>query len=79
MHPPHPNPCPSPRRKLPADVAERMPPMLLLHGTADKSVPMEIAVEFVMALKVCGCVGGYCICVWGGVMVGGCAGGWGWG
>lgn len=38
--------------KLGAAVGQRLPPMLILHGTADKSVPMEIAIEFVAALKV---------------------------
>ena len=28
-----------------------LPRVLILHGTADKSVPMEIAIEFVAALK----------------------------
>lgn len=40
------------RRKLAPEVAAAIPPVLLMHGTADKTVPMEIAVEFVMALKV---------------------------
>ena len=31
-----------------------LPPMLVLHGTADKSVPVEIAQEFVAALDVSG-------------------------
>lgn len=58
--PPSPAPCPvSPthpptaaRSKLGAAVGRRLPPVLILHGTADKSVPMEIAIEFVAALKV---------------------------
>ncbi|PSC67534.1 putative isoprenylcysteine alpha-carbonyl methylesterase ICMEL1 [Micractinium conductrix] len=41
-------------RKLGAAVASRLPPILILHGTADKSVPMEIAVEFVAALREAG-------------------------
>lgn len=40
------------RRKLGPSVGRSLPPVLILHGTADKSVPMEIAVEFVAALKV---------------------------
>lgn len=43
---------PDPCSKLGAAVASRLPPILILHGTADKSVPMEIAVEFVAALRV---------------------------
>lgn len=39
-------------RKLGTAVGSRLPPVLVLHGTVDKSVPMEIAVEFVAALKV---------------------------
>lgn len=45
-------PCPSLRSKLGAAVGARLPPLLILHGTVDKSVPMEVAVEFVAALKV---------------------------
>ncbi|PRW45116.1 putative isoprenylcysteine alpha-carbonyl methylesterase ICMEL1 [Chlorella sorokiniana] len=41
-------------RKLGAAVGRRLPPMLILHGTADRSVPMEIAIEFVAALKEAG-------------------------
>lgn len=44
------------RRKLGPAVGRSLPPVLILHGTADKSVPMEIAVEFVAALRVCVCV-----------------------
>jgi hypothetical protein len=32
-------------------VGAALPRVLILHGTADKSVPMEIAIEFVAALK----------------------------
>ncbi|KAL4424612.1 hypothetical protein ABPG77_002230 [Micractinium sp. CCAP 211/92] len=41
-------------RKLGPSVGRSLPPVLILHGTADKSVPMEIAVEFVAALKEAG-------------------------
>jgi hypothetical protein len=34
-------------------VGRKLPRFLILHGTVDKSVPMEVAVEFVTALKVC--------------------------
>lgn len=39
-------------RKVGESVGRHLPPVLILHGTADKSVPMEVAVEFVAALKV---------------------------
>ena len=40
------------RHRLAPAAAAACPPMLILHGTADKSVPVEIAVEFVAALQV---------------------------
>ena len=57
MPQPHPRHAPTHRHrrvrsKLGPPVARRLPPLLVLHGTADHSVPMEIAVEFVAALKV---------------------------
>jgi alpha-beta hydrolase superfamily lysophospholipase len=43
------------RRKVGRAVGAALPKVLILHGTADKSVPMEIAIEFVAALKAsCG-------------------------
>ena len=63
------------RRKLGPAVGRLLPPVLILHGTADKSVPMEVAVEFVAALKVgsglrwaasCVCLLPPSACGWGG-------------
>lgn len=41
-------------RRMSKAVTGRIPPVLLMHGTADKTVPMEIAVEYVTALKESG-------------------------
>lgn len=41
-------------RRMPAPAAAACPSLLILHGTADKSVPMDIAVEFVAAAQEAG-------------------------
>ncbi|KAI8111889.1 hypothetical protein M9435_004387 [Picochlorum sp. BPE23] len=42
-------------KDMPEDVVRMIPPMTLFHGTADKSVPVENAIEFSETVKGVGC------------------------